>query len=44
MSNFPTKGAGLTQGESPSLYKNEPEQNYNKAPTDGGYEFRPVKA
>lgn len=39
MANFPTKPS-LSQGESPSLYKNEAEDNANKAPTDGGYEFR----
>lgn len=38
--NFPTKGFGLSQGESPSLYKNVPEDAVSKAPTDGGYEFR----
>lgn len=39
MANFPTKPT-LSQGESPSLYKNVPEDNANKADTDGGYEFR----
>lgn len=41
MATFPTKPA-LSQGESPSLYKNIPMQDdrFLKAPTDGGYEFR----
>jgi len=39
MANFPTPPT-LTQGESPSLYKNEAEENVLKADTDGGYEFR----
>jgi hypothetical protein len=39
MAAFPVKPA-LSQGESPSLYKNEAEDNANKADTDGGYEFR----
>lgn len=39
MATFPTKPT-LSQGESPSLYKNEAEDNANKADTDGGYEFR----
>lgn len=30
----------LSQGESPSLYKNAIEDNTLKADTDGGYEFR----
>ena len=40
MANFPTKGSGLSQGESPSLYKSGYPDNVKKAPTDGGYEFR----
>jgi hypothetical protein len=39
MATFPTKPQ-LSQGESPSLYKNKAEDNANKADTDGGYEFR----
>lgn len=38
-STFPTKPA-LSQGESPSLYDNQPIDNTLAAPTDGGYEFR----
>lgn len=40
MSNFPTKGNGLSRAESPSLYNLEWEDNVRKAPTDAGYEFR----
>lgn len=40
MQTFPTKGNGLTRGESPSLYKIDWEDNVLKAPADGGYEFR----
>lgn len=39
MATFPTKPT-LSQGESPSLYRNDAEDNANKADTDGGYEFR----
>jgi hypothetical protein len=39
MASFPTKPT-LSQGESPSLYKNIAESNVSKADTDGGYEFR----
>jgi len=37
---FPTMATGLSQGESPSLYKPAYIDNSNKAKTDGGYEFR----
>jgi len=40
MANFPTRGAGLTQGESPSLYGVDFEKNEKKASTEGGYQFR----
>jgi hypothetical protein len=39
MANFPTKPQ-LSQGESPSLYKNKAEDNVLSGDTDGGYEFR----
>lgn len=39
MAQFPTKPT-LSQGESPSLYKIETEDNVLMADTDGGYEFR----
>ena len=39
MDTFPTKPT-LSQGESPSLYKNDAEDNTLMADTDGGYEFR----
>lgn len=39
MATFPTKPT-LSQGESPSLYKNNPDVKTNSAPSDGGYEFR----
>lgn len=39
MANFPKKPT-LSQGESPSLYKVKHPDISNKAPTDGGYEFR----
>lgn len=39
MANFPTKPT-LSQGESPSLYKLDRQDNVVKAETDGGYEFR----
>lgn len=43
MAAFPVKGTGpndLSQGESPSLYSNEPIDIEIKAETAGGYEFR----
>jgi hypothetical protein len=40
VANFPTVATGLSQGESPSLYDNQPKDNTNAAETDGGYEFR----
>lgn len=40
MQTFPTKGGGLTLGESPSLYKYSFADNVRKASTEGGYEFR----
>ena len=39
MATFPTKPI-LSQGESPSLYKNIPMDNMKGAKSDGGYEFR----
>jgi hypothetical protein len=36
---FPTKPT-ISQGESPSMYDNQPIDNTLSAPTDGGYEFR----
>jgi hypothetical protein len=40
MDTFPTKGNGLSQGESPSLYDCTPIDETLKSGTDGGYEFR----
>lgn len=39
MAAFPTKPT-LSQGESPSLYKNDPMESGVSAKSDGGYEFR----
>lgn len=39
MTMFPTKPT-LSQGESPSMYDNQPIDDTLKGPTDGGYEFR----
>lgn len=40
MQTFPTKGNGITLGESPSLFKHTFAENVRKASTEGGYEFR----
>jgi hypothetical protein len=40
MAVFPTKGAGLTQAESPSLFDRGRIDNVKKAEAEGGYEFR----